>query len=168
MRRLRPGKWHSDSLSDFATIAVRYGYKRFLLCTHDSFWDPRRDSWYPSFDWHVVVADFHDRETPLPPHQLVVNGIGESDVASGALVAAESLLAMTSAPVVTFRVRCWQAAVARMPRLGKLSAIKAPFTVAFSHSLLGGEKGAATLAAGFTFPCCCVRQASTWVNTLCG
>jgi hypothetical protein len=42
---------------------------------------------------YVVVADFYDPKTPLPPHQLVVNGIGDFDVAAEALVAAESLLA---------------------------------------------------------------------------
>ena len=106
------------------------------------------------FQTYVVVADFHDRETPLPAHQLVVNGIGDGDVASAALVAAESLLALTSAPVVNLPAavlasrRCENAR-----RLGKLPGIKAPATVTFSHSLLGGENGAAALAgAGFLFP----------------
>jgi glutathione synthase/RimK-type ligase-like ATP-grasp enzyme len=106
------------------------------------------------FQTYVVVADFHDRETPLPAHQLVVNGIGDADVASLALVAAESLLALTSAPVVNLPAavlasrRCENATC-----LGKLPGIKAPVTVTFSHSLLGGENGAAALAgAGFTFP----------------
>jgi aromatic-L-amino-acid/L-tryptophan decarboxylase len=106
------------------------------------------------FQTYVVVADFHDRETPLPVHQLVVNGIGDADVASLALVAAQSLLELTSAPVVNFPAavlasrRCENAR-----RLGKLPGIKAPVTVTFSHSLLGGEKGATALAAaGFTFP----------------
>jgi hypothetical protein len=104
------------------------------------------------FQTYVVVADFHDRETPLPAHQLVVNGIGDADVASGALVAAESLLRLTSAPVVNLPAavlasrRCGNAR-----RLGKLPGIKAPVTVTFSHSLLGGENGPAALA-GFTFP----------------
>ena len=104
------------------------------------------------FQTYVVVADFHDRETPLPAHQLVVNGIGDADVASGALVAAESLLALTSAPVVNLPAavlasrRCENAR-----RLGKLPGIKAPVTVTFSHSLLGGQDGPAALA-GFTFP----------------
>ena len=106
------------------------------------------------FQTYVVVADFHDRETPLPAHQLVVNGIGDADVAAAALVAAESLLELNSAPVVNLPAavlasrRCENAR-----RLGKLPGIKAPVTVTFSHSLMGGEKGAAALAAaGFTFP----------------
>jgi glutamate/tyrosine decarboxylase-like PLP-dependent enzyme len=106
------------------------------------------------FQTYVVVADFHDREIPLPVHQLVVNGIGDADVASTALVAAQSLLELTSAPVVNFPAavlasrRCESAR-----RLGKLPGIKAPVTVTFSHSVLGGEKGATALAAaGFTFP----------------
>jgi aromatic-L-amino-acid/L-tryptophan decarboxylase len=106
------------------------------------------------FQTYVVVADFHDRETPLPAHQLVVNGIGDGDVASAALAAAESLLALTSAPVVNLPAavlasrRCENAS-----RLGKLPGIKAPATVTFSYSLLGGENGPAALAgAGFTFP----------------
>ena len=52
------------------------------------------------FATEVVVADFYDRKTPLPRHRLVVNGIGDCDVAADALTRAESLLALTPAPVV--------------------------------------------------------------------
>ena len=48
---------------------------------------------------YVVVADFYDTKTPLPPHRLVMNGIGDCDAAAPALHAAEALLPFTTAPV---------------------------------------------------------------------
>jgi len=36
----------------------------------------------------VLVADFYATKTPLPPHQFIVNGIGDSDLAGQALDAA--------------------------------------------------------------------------------
>ena len=47
-----------------------------------------------------VVADFYDPATPLLEHQLVINAVGDIDSAEGALRRAESLLALTSAPVL--------------------------------------------------------------------
>ena len=52
------------------------------------------------FQTYVVVADFYDTKTPLPPHRLVINGIGDCDAAGRRCVAAESLLAFTPAPVL--------------------------------------------------------------------
>jgi glutamate/tyrosine decarboxylase-like PLP-dependent enzyme len=106
------------------------------------------------FQIYVVVADFYDAKIPLPVHQLVINGIGDCDVAEQALVAAESLLAYTSSPVLNnpAAVR----ATGRREnacRLGKLPQIKAPKTVTFSYSQLAAVDGEALLAGcGFTFP----------------
>jgi tetratricopeptide (TPR) repeat protein len=106
------------------------------------------------FQTHVVVADFYDRSTPLPPHRLVVNGIGDVDVAQDALVAAESLLALTSAPVVNppaavlATSRCRNAL-----RLSNLPGVVTPATASFDRSLLAGHDGPAELLLrGFAFP----------------
>jgi glutathione synthase/RimK-type ligase-like ATP-grasp enzyme len=106
------------------------------------------------FQTYVVVADFYDPKTPLPPHRLVINGIGDFDAAARALLAAEALLAFTSAPVLNHPAavratgRCENAS-----RLQKLPGIKTPATVTFPYALLAGKDGAAALARrGFTFP----------------
>jgi len=106
------------------------------------------------FETTVLVADFFDTKTPLPPHQFVVNGIGDPDLADEALKAAESLLAFTSAPVLNAPAavratgRCENA-----NRLGKLPGLIAPATSVFRHALLAGPDGPEALAArGFAFP----------------
>jgi tetratricopeptide (TPR) repeat protein len=106
------------------------------------------------FQMYVVVADFYDAKIPLPAHQLVVNGIGDSDVASSALLAAERLLAFTSAPILNAPAavratgRCKNAA-----RLGKLQGIRSPVTVTLPYEALAGPQGPDALAAsGLTFP----------------
>ena len=52
------------------------------------------------FQRYLVTAEFYDPSTPLPAHQLVVNSIGDADLAAGALAGAERLLAQTKAPVI--------------------------------------------------------------------
>jgi len=106
------------------------------------------------FQTHVVVADFYDRRIPLPEHRLVVNGIGDVDVADEALAAAESLVALTSAPVVNLPAavratgRCQNA-----DRLRNLPGVISPATATFSRELLASPDGpAALLEHGFTFP----------------
>jgi aromatic-L-amino-acid/L-tryptophan decarboxylase len=106
------------------------------------------------FQTYVVVADFYDTETPLPLHRLVINGIGDCDAAGQALLAAEALLAFTSAPVLNHPAavratgRCENAS-----RWQKLPGITAPATVTFPHALLAGQHGATALAGrGLTFP----------------
>jgi aromatic-L-amino-acid/L-tryptophan decarboxylase len=106
------------------------------------------------FQTYVVVADFYDTKTPLPPHRLVINGIGDCDAAARALLAAEALLAFTSAPVLNHPTavratgRCENAS-----RLRKVPGIKTPATVTFPYALLAGKDGASALArCGFTFP----------------
>ena len=46
-------------------------------------------------------SEFYDLATPLPPHHVVFNAIGDADLAATALAAAQSLLASYSnAPVI--------------------------------------------------------------------
>jgi hypothetical protein len=48
----------------------------------------------------VVVPEFYDSKMPLPPHQVVFNAIGDADLAAPALAAAQSVVALTTAPVI--------------------------------------------------------------------
>jgi glutamate/tyrosine decarboxylase-like PLP-dependent enzyme len=106
------------------------------------------------FQTYVVVADFYDAKIPLPEHQLIINGIGDSDAAENALLAAESLVALAQSPVINRPAavratgRCENAA-----RLANLPGVIAPATATFPYALLAGEDGPAALAQhGFTFP----------------
>jgi hypothetical protein len=106
------------------------------------------------FHTYVVVADFYDTKTPLPPHRLVINGIGDCDAAAPALLAAEALLAFTSGPVLNHpravgaTGRCENAS-----RWQSVPGVITPVTVTFPYDLLAGPNGASAMAArDFTFP----------------
>ena len=106
------------------------------------------------FETYVVVADFYDKKKPLPAHKLVVNGIGDIDVAMEALDAAESMLAFTSAPVLNLPAAVRATGRSEnAARLGRLPGVIAPKTSIFPRALLASPDGLAALAAsGFTFP----------------
>jgi tetratricopeptide (TPR) repeat protein len=52
------------------------------------------------FKRYLVAAEFYEPGTALPPHQIVVNTIGDAECAGPALLGAQALLAHTAAPVV--------------------------------------------------------------------
>ena len=54
---------------------------------------------------HALYAEFFDPGTPLPPHEIVVNAIGDADLCEDALLCAERLLAGSSAPVINAPAR---------------------------------------------------------------
>jgi glutathione synthase/RimK-type ligase-like ATP-grasp enzyme len=101
-----------------------------------------------------VVADFYDPATPLPEHQLVINAVGDIDSAEGALRRAESLLALTSAPVLNPPAAIWRSGRQdNAERLRSIPGVLAPKTALFSCASLAGDDGASVLAQqGFTFP----------------
>jgi hypothetical protein len=106
------------------------------------------------FQTYVVVTDFYDPANPLPAHDLVINGIGDVDVSRKALLAAESLIARTSAPVlnapeaVMATGRCENAL-----RLRDIPGIVAPATRMFPYAELAAPGGHETLLRrGYTFP----------------
>ncbi|MFY9855285.1 MAG: tetratricopeptide repeat protein [Terracidiphilus sp.] len=106
------------------------------------------------FETHVVVADFYDKRNPLPPHKLVINGIGDSEVAAEALDAAEFMIASTSAPVLNMPAAVRATGRSEnAERLGLLPGVIAPRTSIFPRALLASPDGLGALAAnGFTFP----------------
>lgn len=48
----------------------------------------------------TLFTDYYDPELPLPPHDVIVNGIGDADLCDASLAAAEELLRGVAAPVV--------------------------------------------------------------------
>jgi aromatic-L-amino-acid/L-tryptophan decarboxylase len=106
------------------------------------------------FQTYVVVTDFYDLSNPLPAHSLVINSIGDVDVSREALLAAESLLARSPAPVlnppmaVMATSRCENAA-----RLRGIPGLIAPATRIIPSTALAAADGhEALLRNGFTFP----------------
>jgi glutathione synthase/RimK-type ligase-like ATP-grasp enzyme len=53
-----------------------------------------------TFQTSVIYADYWDEETPLPPHDVVFNAIGDADLCRPALESALRLLAHTDAPIM--------------------------------------------------------------------
>ncbi len=53
-----------------------------------------------TFQTTVLVTEYYDGETPLPPHDLVFNSIGDADICSEALEAAQKILAHTTRPII--------------------------------------------------------------------
>jgi len=106
------------------------------------------------FQRYLVTAEFYDPSTPLPAHQLVVNAIGDADLAAGALAGAERLLAQTKAPVINppaAVLATGRAAVAQ--RLAKLPGVRTARTSTVQRAVLAAPDAEAKLAAlGFAFP----------------
>jgi glutamate/tyrosine decarboxylase-like PLP-dependent enzyme len=106
------------------------------------------------FQTFIVFVEFYDPATPLPPHQLIFNAIGDADLAAPALTAAKSLLALSSAPVVNSPAAV--AATGRSDNTQRLSGIPgviAPAAVTLPRTLLVGPDAATTLSRhGFEFP----------------
>jgi glutathione synthase/RimK-type ligase-like ATP-grasp enzyme len=102
----------------------------------------------------VVVTDYLDPQTPLPPHQLIFNTIGDADLCEPALQAATRLIARTRAPVINDPAAVMKTGrIANARRLRALPGVVTPRTVAMARELLAGPAGAATLAnQQFTFP----------------
>ena len=106
------------------------------------------------FQKYLVATEFYDSSTTLPPHQLVVNAIGDADTARAALDGAEILLRYTTAPVINPPAavlgtgRC---DVAR--RLSGLPGVITPRTLIFSRESLAGSDARTMLDRhGFEFP----------------
>jgi glutathione synthase/RimK-type ligase-like ATP-grasp enzyme len=106
------------------------------------------------FQTYVIFPEFFDAATPLPPHNLVFNSIGDADVAAPALAAAQALLARTGAPIVNS-----PAAVAETGRgattlrLFDIPGVVMPNAVTLPRALLTGRDAGRTVALhGFEFP----------------
>jgi hypothetical protein len=106
------------------------------------------------FQTHLVATEFYDSTTVLPPHDLIVNAIGDADIAGQALAGAQSLLDRTSAPVinapsaVTITSRL---AIAR--RLADIPGVSTPKIARLARELLASiDAPEKLLSEGFRFP----------------
>jgi glutamate/tyrosine decarboxylase-like PLP-dependent enzyme len=106
------------------------------------------------FQRYLVATEFYEPTTPLPPHQLIVNAIGDADVAGVALAGAEALLARSTAPVINAPAavmatgRC---AIAE--RLASVPGVVTAKTMTLPRKSLAAAKAGRTLKRhGFRFP----------------
>jgi len=105
------------------------------------------------FQTFVVAPEFYDFRAPLPPHQVVFNAIGDADLATPALLAAQSILAYTKAPVINLPSAVRATGRADHARLSQTPGVVVPLTVTLPREQLSSPEAAATLARhGFRFP----------------
>ena len=106
------------------------------------------------FQTFVVVAEYYDPQTPLPPHQLVFNAIGDAELAGPALTAAKSVLALTTAPVINLPSAVEATGrAANAQRLARLPGVVTAATATLPRELLSASDAIITLARhGFEFP----------------
>src|SRR5580658_7056490 len=105
------------------------------------------------FQTFVVVPEFYGSNVALPPHQVVFNAIGDADLAATALAAAQSVLALTTAPVINLPSAVLATGRADHARLSRLPGVAMPLTVTLPRELLSSPEAAATVARhGFRFP----------------
>jgi len=106
------------------------------------------------FQRFSVAAEFYRPEMPMPPHDLVLNSIGDADTTGEALAAAEALVRRTNAPVLNqpAAVRATgRAEIAR--RLSGIPGVRTARTHLLSRTVLAGRDAAEALRQlGFGFP----------------
>jgi hypothetical protein len=102
----------------------------------------------------VLVADYYDGKIPLPPHDIVFNGIGDADICGDSLAAAGAIVARTTRPVIND-----PRAVARTGRLENAERLRGipnlivPRTAKVARQSLTGQTAAGTVVAhGLSFP----------------
>jgi len=101
----------------------------------------------------VLLPEFYDLKVALPPHQVVFNAIGDADRAAPALIAAQSLVALTRARVINLPSAVLKTGRADHARLARLPGVVMPLTVTLPRDLLSSPDVAATVARhGFRFP----------------
>jgi len=106
------------------------------------------------FQTTVVIPEFYDFAQPLPLHQLIFNAIGDADLAADALRAAQSVVALSGAPV--FNAPAAVMATGRADnasRLSQISGVITPSMVTLARDVLSSRDAAAALARhGLKFP----------------
>jgi glutathione synthase/RimK-type ligase-like ATP-grasp enzyme len=106
------------------------------------------------FQRFVIPAEFRDPSATLPEHDLVVNAIGDADLAGPALAGAAALVRQTTAPVINSPsavLATGRAAIAQ--RLCTIPGVRTPRMSLLHRDLLAGPRAAIVLAdRGFSFP----------------
>jgi aromatic-L-amino-acid decarboxylase len=106
------------------------------------------------FETTVMVPEFHDSNGALPPHQLIFNAIGDADLAAQALAGAQTLVALSGAPVLNAPSAVMATGRAdNAARLSVLPGVIAPAMVNLPRELLNSTEAATVLERhGLSFP----------------
>jgi hypothetical protein len=107
-----------------------------------------------TFQTTVLVAEYVDAATSLPPHDLVFNSIGDADICREGLEAACRLIERTDRPVINHpRAVLETGRLTNVERLHGLPNLIVPRMVMVRReSLMGAETQAVVAAKGFAFP----------------
>jgi glutathione synthase/RimK-type ligase-like ATP-grasp enzyme len=103
----------------------------------------------------VIVTDHLAPSTPLPPHQLIFNAIGDADLCQPALQAATRLVARSSsAPVINDPGAVMKTGrISNALRLRTVRGVVTPRTLTLPRDVLAGPDGGASVATcGLAFP----------------
>ena len=100
------------------------------------------------FQTMALVSEYYDGRMPLPPHDIVFNGIGDADLCGEGLAAACSILARTSGPVINHpRTVRKTGRHANAERLRGIPNLKVPRLVTAPRKLLAGPQAAQIVAS---------------------
>jgi tetratricopeptide (TPR) repeat protein/glutathione synthase/RimK-type ligase-like ATP-grasp enzyme len=101
-----------------------------------------------------LIVEHADPATPLPPHDIVFNAIGEADLCSAQLTAAARVTDRTAAPVINHpRIIARTSRTANARRLGRIDGVVTPLMARVARHVLSSPTAAPHLAElGFTFP----------------
>jgi len=114
------------------------------------------DNWLNdgTFQKTNITVDFCEPDFELPPHDLIVNGIGEADRCEHALRDAAALVAHSTAPVINPPSLVLETGrIANALRLGALPGVATPRIVLRNREWLGQSGAAeALLEEGFSWP----------------
>jgi glutathione synthase/RimK-type ligase-like ATP-grasp enzyme len=106
------------------------------------------------FQVTTLVAEYHEPNAPLPPHDLVFNSIGDADLCANALHAAQALVMRTQQPVINDPGAVLATGrTANAERLRGLADVVVPRAVALPRRILIGSEAEAAIAGHvFAFP----------------
>ena len=99
--------------------------------------------------YHVtlIFTEFYDLALPLPPHNLIINAIGDADLCRPGLEIAEKLIAASQAPILNhpgFVLPTGRIANSR--RLGRIPDVITPKTLHLPRDILAGPHALENLA----------------------
>jgi hypothetical protein len=108
------------------------------------------------FQTTALVAEYAEPDAPLPPHDIVFNGIGDADLCREGLQAARAIVARSPRPVINHpRIVLRTGRAANAERLRGLQDVVVPRMATLRRATLAGSQAAAAAALaarGFAFP----------------
>jgi hypothetical protein len=102
----------------------------------------------------AIYAEYHDLAAPLPPHDLVLNAIGDADLCAAALRGAVSIVSRSPAPVINRPDAVLKTGrMENARRFARTPGVVAPKIETHNRQkLLEPDAAQRLVAAGFAFP----------------